>query len=99
MGRLRRVASALTLSGIYIVSVSACGAQPLETESARLQPGGTYELGTAFEFQSSSEGTETAVPQAIEAGVTNRFSLLVEPVPYTAVRPRGGAHATGVGDL
>ena len=36
---------------------------------------------------------------AVEYGITNRLELLLEPVPYTAIRPKAGAHATGGGDL
>jgi hypothetical protein len=74
-------------------------AQVLETETARFLPAGTWELGTAFEFQKSSEGTERAVPIAAEYGITNRVAFLAEPVPYTAIRPKTGPSATGAGDL
>jgi len=36
---------------------------------------------------------------ALEYAVTNTWELLVEPVPYTAIRPNVGPRATGVGDL
>src|SRR5262249_53915579 len=57
------------------------------------------ELSSAVEFQISGEGTERALPMAIEYGVTDRFSLLAEPVAYTAIRPKQGADATGSGDV
>lgn len=83
-----------------LCAASALGhAQPLETETARLLSKGTYEVGTAFEFQTSAEGTERAVPLALEYAVTDRLSTLVEPVAYTAIRPKRGARATGLGDL
>ena len=83
-----------------IASVPAVSsAQILETETARPVGKGTVELGTNFEYQTSSEGTESALPMAVEYGFTNRFELLVEPVAYTAIRPKVGPQATGVGDL
>jgi hypothetical protein len=41
---------------------------------------GFLELSTNFEYQTSSEGSETALPLAAEYGFTDRFELLVEPV-------------------
>jgi len=74
-------------------------AQTLETETARLLRGGWWKIGNAFEFQTSSDGTEVAIPVAIEYGLTDNVEFLVEPVPYTAIRPRIGRHARGVGDV
>jgi hypothetical protein len=73
--------------------------QTLETETARLLPAHWWKLGNAFEFQRSGEGTEAAMPFAIEYGITDNLELLVEPVPYTAIRPKVGRHAIGVGDI
>ena len=39
------------------------------------------------------------MPLALESGLTDRFSMLVEPVAYTAIRPKRSAQATGPGDL
>ncbi len=81
-------------------SLSAtAGAQVLETETARQLHSGQIELGAGYEFQHSREGNEIAIPLAIEFGLTNRLGLLVEPVPYTAIRPEAGLPATGPGDL
>jgi hypothetical protein len=77
----------------------SAGAQVLETETARQLRAGQIELGAGYEFQHSREGNEIAIPIAIELGVTSRLGLLVEPVPYTAIRPVSGMSATGVGDL
>lgn len=74
-------------------------AQALETETTRLLPKHGLEIGTNFEYQFSSEGRESALPVAITYGLTNTWELLVEPVPHTAIRPNGGARATGLGDL
>ena len=73
--------------------------QPLETETARPPKEGSVELQMAFEYQTSKEGTERAVPFAFEYGITDRLSLMVEPVSYTAIRPKVGTRATGRGDL
>lgn len=75
------------------------GAQILETETARQLRSGQIELGVGYEFQHSKEGNEIAIPVAIELGLSNRLNLLVEPVPYTAIRPKSGVSATGPGDL
>src|SRR5260221_13941797 len=62
-------------------------AQVLETETARPLAPRTVSLGSAYEFQTSSEGREAATPVAIEYGVTRRLGLMVEPVVSTAIRP------------
>jgi len=74
-------------------------AQVLETETARPLQRGVLEIGAGYEFQHSREGDEVAIPLAFELGLTNRLGLLVEPVPYTAIRPEVGTSATGPGDL
>jgi hypothetical protein len=76
-----------------------CAQQPLETETARLPQAGSFEVQTAFEYQTSKEGTESAFPFAFEYGITDRLTLTVEPVFYTAIRPKQGISATGAGDL
>ena len=73
--------------------------QPLETETARLPSRGQLNLEGVVEFQTSSEGTETAVPLAFEYGVTDWLEVLVEPVLLTDIRPKSGHGATGLGDL
>jgi hypothetical protein len=75
------------------------GAQILETETARPLGRHVWELSGNFEYQLSSEGRESAVPFAVEYGLTDRLELLAEPVAWTAISPKAGAHATGVGDL
>jgi hypothetical protein len=74
-------------------------AQILETETARPIGRGIFEASGNFEYQTSSEGSESAVPLAVEYGLTNRVEILFEPVVYTAIRPTGGMDATGVGDV
>src|SRR5689334_1512882 len=72
---------------------------PLETESARFAARGTLEAEAVFEFQTSKEGRETAVPLAFEYALTDRLALMAEPVPYTRIRPNLGRGASGAGDL
>jgi hypothetical protein len=89
---------------LMLVSVLVCtsrvgAAQTLETETARLLPAHWWKIGNAFEFQTSAEGTEAAMPFAVEYGITDNLELLVEPVPYTAIRPKVGRRAVGVGDI
>ena len=81
------------------VSSTALAGLPMETESARLPAKGTYQAETAFEYQTSREGTEAALPMEFETGLTDQFALLVEPVPFTTIQPRNKPHATGIGDL
>ncbi len=76
-----------------------CAAQTLETETARLLSHGAVEGGAGFELQTSGEGVESAIPLLINYGVTDDLELVVEPVPYTSIRPKVGPHALGRGDL
>ena len=91
------------IAGLALFAAFACApclsAQILETETARPLRAGQLEVGAGYEFQHSREGDETAIPFAFELGITNRLGLLVEPVPYTAIRPEVGRSATGPGDL
>jgi hypothetical protein len=92
------LATAITLLSAAFVPMML-RAQIFETETARPLRAGQLEVGAGYEFQHSSEGNETAIPFAFELGITNRLGLLVEPVAYTAIRPKVGSSATGVGDL
>lgn len=87
------------VSTLLVVHATASTAQTLETETARLLPARRWEIGSAFELQKSGDGTEAAIPFAFEYGLTNRVELLVEPVPYTAIRPKLGRRAIGAGDI
>lgn len=80
-------------------SMATRAQQPLETETARPPQKGAFEVQTAFEYQTSKEGTERALPFAFEYGITDRLSIMAEPVFYTAIRPKVGTRATGIGDL
>ena len=77
----------------------AAYAQTLETETARFHPAHSFQIASGFEHQFSAEGRESAVPIAFEYALTNTWELLVEPVPYTSIRPKVGPRATGLGDL
>ncbi len=91
------VSVAITSVGLMVPLV--CNAQILETETARPLGRGGLEVGSNFEYQTSSEGHEIALPFAVEYGFTDRLEMLVEPVAYTAIRPKVGTRATGVGDV
>ena len=74
-------------------------AQVLETEESKPLAAKQFEIGTGLEFQKSKEGTETALPLAIEYGLSEKFTLLVEPVGFTNIQPKTGTVAKGIGDL
>lgn len=94
------VISPRLLVGLLCLTVSGtASAQILETETARFLGRGGAELGVAYELQTSVEGREHAIPIGFEYGFTRRLMVLVEPVPYTAIRPRAGRRASGPGDL
>jgi len=89
-------------SGTLLVLLNAGAAlasQPLETETARLPAAGSFVMESTAEYQSSDEGTESALPFAFEYGLTDRLELLVEPVAYTRISPKGAPGASGIGDI
>jgi len=94
----RTLVVALFLGSVALPAASRAG-QPLETESARLLPRGGFEVETGLEHQSSSQGTELALPFAIGYGVRDRIELLVEPVPFSAIHDKGLPSQYGVGDV
>jgi hypothetical protein len=96
--RSQKLAAAIVLACATLLPKTSI-AQILETETARPLRAGQLEVGAGYEFQQSREGDETAIPFAFELGITNRLGLLVEPVPYTAIRSEVGPSATGAGDL
>ena len=93
---IRTHTHALLLLSLLPASIRA---QTLETETARFHPARSFQIASGFEQQFSAEGRESAVPVALEYALTNTWELLVEPVPYTAIRPNVGPRATGLGDL
>lgn len=94
----RQIRSAVILTSLVLAWPTSGRAQVLETETARFLHRGAVEFGTGFELQTSTEGTERAVPLAAEIGLSNRLALLLEPVVYTSIRPKNGPRATGRGD-
>ncbi len=89
----------LTIALCALCAAPASAGQPLETETARMLPRGAFEFEAGFERQTSSGGTESAIPLALEYGLSNRFSLLIEPVPWTRIHDNGIGTATGIGDI
>jgi hypothetical protein len=92
----------LTLLILFVASGSfrlVYAQQPLEAETARLPLARSLEVQTTFEFQTSKDGTEAAIPFAAEYGITDRLALMTEPVFYTSIRPEVGRPVKGVGDL
>ena len=74
-------------------------AQVLETEDAKALKPGQFEVGGGFEYQTSKEGKESALPLAIEYGISKKLTILVEPVGFTSIRPKIGLGTSGGGDL
>jgi hypothetical protein len=78
---------ALTAAVVTLVAATALAvarparAQELETETARLLKAGAVKGGAGFEYQTSSDGSESAVPAFIEGGLLDRLELVIEPVP------------------
>ena len=96
---LKRSVSFLGALFLFTSFTSLHAQQPLETETARPIKKGYVEFQSTFEYQTSKEGKEYAIPFAFEYGITDRLSLLVEPVAYTKIRPKTGTRASGIGDL
>lgn len=90
---------ASVLLAVVAISRGARADLALETETARVLPAGQATAGSAFEFQTSPNGTEYAVPLAFEFGVVKDFELMIEPVAFTAILPRGGGSSYGFGDV
>ena len=88
----------LAMAFLGFLLVEPCAAQVLETETARLRLPGAVQGGLNYEFQTSAEGHESAVPFLFEYGITDRLELAVEPVAATRIRPRVGPKAAGFGD-
>lgn len=84
---------------LLVVAPIVASAQTLETETARFHPGHRLEIAGAYEAQFSKDGREAALPIAIEYGLGDTWQLLVEPVPFTAIRPKATAGTSGIGDL
>lgn len=97
---VRRLAMFLTLVLAIVAGTTApAAAQQAETESARVLAPGVVKGGAGFEYQTSSEGSESALPFIVEGGIANRLELVVEQVAYVGLHPKVGASETGPGDL
>jgi hypothetical protein len=96
----RSTLCAIAVGSALLAAIPAAGGgQTLETETARLLAHGAWKLGGTYEFQTSADGREGAMPLLAEYGLSDRVELLVEPVPYTAIHPAGEHQVTGAGDL
>jgi hypothetical protein len=71
--------------------------QPFETETARLPKQGHGNVQLEFEYATSDEGHDIALPIVFEYGITDRLKLVVEPDVYASTKPKGltGAHGFG----
>lgn len=76
----------------------AFAGQPLETETARLPARGHGNAQLVFEYQTSRDGHEVAVPLVFEYGITDRLEIAVEPVAFASIRPKIGRRGSGIGD-
>ena len=94
----RRAAAVLGVVGACLTLAAVAGAQVLETETARLRQKGAVQLGGNYEYQTSAEGSESAIPFTFEYGIVDRLELVVEPVARTRIQPNTGPHASGAGD-
>jgi hypothetical protein len=84
---------------IVLIALPAVASQPLETETARMLGPGILKLEGTMELQTSRDGRERAFPFVIEYGFTDRTEIAVEPVFGTKISPKGGAAASGAGDI
>lgn len=89
----------ITLLFLFTTHANTLFSQVLETEDSNPLAKGQFEVGTAIEFQTSKEGTETALPFGLEYGLSKKFTLLFEPVAFTNIHNKTGYTATGIGDL
>lgn len=85
--------------GLCFVLPALIFAQALETEESDPLKQWQFEVGSGLEFQTSKEGTETALPLAFELGLLDKLTLLVEPVGFTSINPKVGQSALDIGDL
>jgi hypothetical protein len=94
---MKKVCSVLAL--FLCLFIGRLHAQVLETEDSWPLLRGQVELGGGLEYQTSKEGRESALPLSVEYGLSKRFTLLVEPVAFTTIHPKGARPITGFGDL
>ena len=99
MSSIRNAPVLTVLLALAAPAASTRAGVPLETETARFAPRGTFEAEGSFEVQRSKDGNESALPLAFEYALMNRLELMAEPVPFTRIRPKTTAGASGAGDL
>lgn len=98
MRTMMRAVGAVLPSLAFLVATAQAG-QPLETETTSLPHRGEFIAEAGYEWQTSNAGTESAVPLAFEYGLSDRFELLVEPIPLASIRDRGAPAQRGFGDV
>lgn len=96
---MNRLILSCVLLTLLAATSPALSSQPLETETARTPHKGVFQFESTYEIQTSSEGKEVATPMGLEYGLRDNLELLVEPVLYTSIRPKGGTAINGMGDL
>ncbi len=96
---IQSISKLLFAYGLGLAMPSLVHSQALETEESKPLKQGQFEFGGGLEFQTSKEGSETALPLAFEYGIAEKLTVLVEPVVFTWIRPNTGTHAFGIGDL
>jgi Putative MetA-pathway of phenol degradation len=89
---------AISISLFSLITSPAFAKQPLETETARLPEQGHGNVQFEFEYATSSEGHDIAVPLVVEYGITDRLKFVVEPDLYSSLNPKGGPSTNGFGD-
>ena len=98
IGRKSPAAGSTAVVLLMLSTGAAVAAQPLETETARLPAQGHGSAQLVFEYQTSSQGQEFAIPLVLEYGITDRLEITVEPVAFVSIQPKGAASASGFGD-
>jgi hypothetical protein len=94
---LRR--TSFTLAAILALAPGAVLArQPLETETARLPAKGHGDVQLEFEYATSDEGRDIAVPVLLEYGITDRLKFVIEPDLYASTKPKVGRGFHGFGE-
>ena len=99
MPTIRSASLWLALFALGAPASPARAGAPLETETARFPRRGAFEVEAALEVQRSGDGRESALPLAFEYGLSDRLTLMAEPVPFTRIHPQSAPGATGIGDL
>lgn len=83
----------------FLVACTAHAELSLETETARVNPFGAAELGTAFRYQSDKDGHEYEQLEALEFGMPANTEFLFEWSPWVEIAPKRGPRAVGMSDL